>query len=310
MRKGTQNQDLNLYDCVVVGGGPGGLVSALYLGRFRRKVLLIDAGNPRARWIPRIRNLVGYAEGLSGPQLLKRLHRQVKLYPVEFLKAEATIRRNPKGFIVEAGERKIKTRTVILATGLIDAQPPVTNLTELRESSLLGYCPICDGYDHRDHKVALIVKNNQCFKKLRFIRALCPQMVVVPVGNFIFSNRIRKYAATHGLKLALKPLRKMNRDPKTGRLLIYLEDFKKPIRVDFAYVALGTQFNKSAVKHLNNLKRNRDGFILTSSHQQTSIPGLYAVGDCVNALAQVSVAIGQAALAATRIHHDLFFKKN
>ena len=80
--------------------------------------------------------------------------------------------------------------------------------------------------------------------------------------------------------------------------------------MDFSYVALGVEFDKTAVQHLNNLRRTKDGFIQTSSHQETSISGLYAVGDCVNALAQVSVAIGQAALAATRIHHDLFFHKN
>lgn len=75
--------------------------------------------------------------------------------------------------------------------------------------------------------------------------------------------------------------------------------------VRVAYVALGVDFNTQTTKHLKGFKRTKEGFILTKSHQETSVPGLYAVGDCVNALAQVSVGIGQAALAATRIHNRL-----
>ncbi|MFN8792184.1 MAG: FAD-dependent oxidoreductase [Bdellovibrionales bacterium] len=87
-----------------------------------------------------------------------------------------------------------------------------------------------------------------------------------------------------------------------------MKDLKKPKVFDFGYVVMGTRFDTSSTASLRGLKRVRGGFIQTSAHQETSIPGLFAVGDCVNALAQVSVAIGQAALAATRIHHNLVFK--
>jgi thioredoxin reductase (NADPH) len=65
------------FDCIVIGGGPGGLVSSLYLGRFRRSVLLINTGRPRAAWIPRTHNLMGFPSGITGSQLLNKLNRQV-----------------------------------------------------------------------------------------------------------------------------------------------------------------------------------------------------------------------------------------
>ena len=295
-----------IYDCIVVGGGPGGLVSALYLGRFRRNVLLIDGGQSRARWIPKIRNLIGYAQGLTGPQLLKRLRKQVQQYPVAFKTGEAHIRRAKKGFEVKVDKQKYLAKTVILATGIIDTQPALDNISYLRGLGLLGYCPICDGYDHAENKVALIVKNNSCFRKIRFISALCPQLVIIPVKKLKFTTSVLKMAEKGNIEIAPSNLKKIDYHQPTRKLLIHLEETKKPVKVDFAYVALGVEFDKSAVQHLKGLRRTREGFIQTASHQETSIPGLYAVGDCVNALAQVSVAIGQAALAATRIHQSLF----
>ena len=72
-----------------------------------------------------------------------------------------------------------------------------------------------------------------------------------------------------------------------------------------AYVELGCTVNDSAWGHLRGLRRSPDGFLNTTMEQRTNIPGLFAVGDCVNLLGQISVAAGQAAVAATIIHNDL-----
>lgn len=183
-RKNTRN----LYDCIIVGGGPGGLVSVLYLGRFRRRVLLVDAGFPRARWIPRIRNLVGYSKGLTGPQLLSRLRHQVQLYPVEFERGLAQVRRDRKSFQVQVGSRQFQTRYVILATGLVDEQPDLAVIPELRSMGLLGYCPICDGYDHARQQVALLVKDSHCLRKVKYISKLCPRLTLAEEAPCLFER--------------------------------------------------------------------------------------------------------------------------
>ena len=66
--------------CVIVGGGPGGLTAAIYLARFRRRFLLIDAGESRATWIPRSHNHPGFPKGVGGPELLTRLREQLHIY--------------------------------------------------------------------------------------------------------------------------------------------------------------------------------------------------------------------------------------
>lgn len=299
----------NQYDCVVIGGGPGGLVSALYLGRFRRKVLLVDAGKPRARWIPEIRNLIGYKDGLSGLELLKRLRQQVHHYHVPILKGEATVSREKDIFKVQVGHRSFRTSKVILATGLEDRQPALDNIDELRRHGILGYCPICDGYDHYKDKVALLIRNNRCIRKIQFISRLTPKLHVVPASNFKISKRMQKVFEGTSVHFAQQKLERMTYQPRSKKLYLYFCGKKQPMPVDFAYVAMGVEFNKSSTQDLRGLRRTKDGFLITSAHQETSIPGLYAVGDCVNSLAQVSVAVGQAALAATRIHRDLIFTR-
>src|ERR671938_1840853 len=72
-------------DCLVVGGGPGGLSAAIYLARFRRRFLLLDAGESRCDWIPRSHNHPGFPDGIPGPELLERMRAQARRYgaPIE-----------------------------------------------------------------------------------------------------------------------------------------------------------------------------------------------------------------------------------
>jgi len=98
-------------------------------------------------------------------------------------------------------------------------------------------------------------------------------------------------------------LKSLSEDSKNG-LRIRLHG-KPDLFFKIAYVALGTVVEDSAFGHLAKLKRTREGFLQVSTHQETSIPGLYAVGDCVHGLSQVSVAIGQAAVAACHINNSI-----
>lgn len=292
------------YDCAVIGGGPGGLVSTLYLSRFKRKVLLVDSGHSRAQWIPRIRNLIGYGSGLKGLTLLRKLTQQVQLYSSDLVQGEAQVYRLKDGFKLKVGHAQYTARFVILATGMKDVQPPLENIPELRRKGVLAYCPICDGYDWSEQKIGIIVANSKGLKKAKFLHRFSPSITAFQVRPFELTTFDQSLIRENKVQIHQGELESLKYCQRPKGLWVQMKN-QAPVFVHVAYVALGVDFNIKTTRHLKGLKRNKEGFILTKSHQETSIPGLYAVGDCVNALAQVSVAIGQAALAATRIHNRL-----
>lgn len=296
------------YDCAVIGAGPGGLVSALYLSRFKRKVALIDSGHSRAQWIPRIRNLIGYLHGISGLELLEKLEEQVRQYPVDWIQGEGQVRRQREGFEIRVGGRKLSARYVILATGMKDHQPPVPNVPALRKKAVLAYCPICDGYEHSGKRIGLFVKDNHGLKKMKFLSQFTNRIVAFQTAPFTVAPQHLREAREFGFEIHQGAIESLEYRLRPRGLLVRMKGAEKQIGVDVAYVAMGVDFNEKTTKHLRGLKRTKEGHIITASHQETSVPRLYAVGDCVNALAQVSVAIGQAALAATRIHNELGFE--
>ncbi len=136
------------YDCLIVGGGPAGLTAAIYLARYRRRVLVVDSGQSRAAWIPKTHNYPGFEDGISGKALLSKLREQAEEYGAEFQNAEVTSLKNEgDGFAAIAEGKTIRAKRVIMATGIVDETPELPGLHEAVYEGALRFCPICDGYE-------------------------------------------------------------------------------------------------------------------------------------------------------------------
>jgi thioredoxin reductase (NADPH) len=292
------------YDCIVVGGGPAGLVTAVYLQRFRRKVLLIDNGNSRLRNVPQIKNLVGYAEGISGKSLLHRLRLQALKYKTEIINGEATIRRHNREFEVDVNGQSFFSKNAVIATGIKDKQPKNVDYADLCQKGVLAYCPICDGFDHRGETVGVVIDSSAGFHKIKFLYNFTNRLQVILIRDIDIPARHLEKISKFGVKVHKGELEKMLQHPERKTLIVKLKG-QRPFEVKMAYVALGICSATKTFRHLNGLRKTKPGLLYVNSHQETSIQGLYAVGDCVKGLAQVSVAVGQAAIAATAIHNSL-----
>jgi len=300
------------YDAVVVGAGPAGLVSALYLGRFRRKTLVLHAGSPRASWIPRTQNLLGYRGGISGRELLLRLQRQAMDVGVEFVQGQANVWVHSSGFRISAFNAGssptmiFSSKRVILATGIDDIQPEITNLERLRRLGLLRYCPICDAYEYRDQPIAIFVRDRHGLRAAQFLSAFSDHISLILQAPLPLSElkRFQKTSPRHRVfrskLVSAEPLR---RGTQWALRLKFADGAKADVRA--AYVELGFRTIDSAFADLKQLQRAKDGRLITDAHGETSIRGLYAVGDCVDGLAQIVVGAGQAAVAATALHNSL-----
>src|SRR5688500_16564400 len=108
-----------MLDCLIIGGGPAGLITSVYLGRYRRTVRVIDAGASRAALIPTSHNYPGWPDGISGHELLLRMREQSRRYGALLTagKVDRLTRLQDNTFEARAGTETLNARTVVIATG-------------------------------------------------------------------------------------------------------------------------------------------------------------------------------------------------
>ncbi|HJW27517.1 MAG TPA: NAD(P)/FAD-dependent oxidoreductase [Rhodocyclaceae bacterium] len=292
-------QPAGRFDALVVGGGPGGLTGALYLARFRRRVLVVDDGCSRAARIPRSHNMPGYPEGVIGADLVAAIRRQAERYGVEFAAGRVgALEHGPEGFAARWGEggAGAQARVVLLATGASDIEPPVPYLSEAVRSGTLRYCPVCDGYEVIDRAVGVIADGPSGVREALYLRSFTPRLTVFAVSPEVcFGDDQRRQLAEAGIILAPEPVTSIRL--WKGAVTVCHGD--RETSCDSIYSALGMHIHSELAL---DAERDDDGYLLTDRHQKTSIDGLYAVGDVALGLNQISVAIGGAAVAAAAMH--------
>lgn len=293
-----------MHDCVIVGAGPAGLTAAIYLARFRRHIVVLDAGNSRASYIPRTRNYPGFPEGISGDELLERLRSQAARYGATVRKALVErLDRDGAHFVAVAGEERIAARMAIVATGTVDKEPEMANLREAIGAGAIRLCPICDGHEVIDRRVAVYGPAARAASHAIFMRTFTGDVtLLVPRGDEPASPAVRKRLARAGVTLVESPVCEvfLADGAQAG---VRLADGAEH-RFGTLYPALGNR-NRSELAAALGARCREDGDIEVDAHQQTTVPGLYAAGDVVCALNQLSVAVGHAAIAATAVHNAL-----
>ena len=284
-------------DCLVVGGGPAGLMAATYLARFRRRVLVVDAGDSRAAWIPKTHNAPGFPDGVGGRDLLGRMRKQAESYgAVVWAGTIHRLQLDGSRFSAVGDDRVISTPTVLLATGIVDALPNLPALAHLIRSGHIRVCPICDGYEVIGRKVTVVGPRDQALQEARFLTTFTTDLTVVATDSENLS--VEK---ENGIKLFQAPLQDM--EVAGDDIVLTLADGHRHV-VDILYPSLGCSVCSDLAKPLG-VKCDNIGALVVDAHQQTTVEGLYAAGDVVAGLNQISVAVGQGAIAATSIHNSL-----
>ena len=297
--------DDRLYDCVVIGGGPAGLTAAIYLARFLLDIIVVDAGDSRAALIPRTRNHAGFPDGIGGVDLLGRMRRQAELYGAEIRHASATGLAKRGGiFEVEYDARgRLRARTVLLATGVVNRPPPMLGISDHRHavaSGLLRYCPICDAYEVTDKAIAVLGSGEHGLKEALFLRGYSADVTLAaPDGAPPLSAAHQAEIARAGIRLlaGCNAIRIAD-----GAIELGFGSTRE--RFDTLYPALGSDIRSELAADVG-AARSEDGCLLVDAHQRTDVEGLYAAGDVVLGLDQISHAMGEGGVAATTIRNDL-----
>lgn len=293
-----------LYDCVVVGGGPAGLTAAIYLARFHRRVLVIDDGDSRAALIPRTHNHAGFPDGITGTELLQRMGQQARLYGAMFQRGRvADITGDYGHFEVTGTALKVRARTIILATGVKNHRPNISDAVHdaALKRGLLRYCPICDGFEVTAKRIGVLGDGDKAIGEALFLQTFTKDVTLLPGDLEPMSKEQRREAEAAGITVASAYVTDLEFDD--DHAYAHLKDGSRLV-FDTIYPALGTRANDDLAGKLG-LARGDDNCIRVDQKQRTGREGVFSAGDVVLSLDQISVAMGQAAIAATTIHNDL-----
>jgi thioredoxin reductase (NADPH) len=260
--------------------------------------MVIDAGRSRAAQIPESHNHPGFT-GISGQDLLAALSRQARRYGVTITPGEVTaLRRTDGSFIATANTAEHGAARVLLATGITDIGPDLPGLDAAVARSAIRYCPVCDGFEATDTKVAVYGSVDDALDKALFLRTYTRELTILPAGA---AKDLPREAADAGIAIAPEPPERFWQTP-TG-LGVQLTSGKR-LEFDSIYPVLGCEVHSDLARSLG-ADCSTTGLLQVDERQQTSVEGLYAAGDVVSDLHQLSVAEGHAAIAATAIHNSL-----
>ena len=286
-------------EIAIVGGGPAGLAAAVYLGRLRRSVCLIDAGRSRLATIPRTRNYPGFPDGIAGAALLGALRQQAANYPIRRIDAGVeALEPTDGGFRLAWEGGSLSASLVLLATGASDVPPAMPHLAEALRAGLLRYCLVCDGYEVIDRAVGVVADAAAGLEEALYLRHFSPRVTLFMLeGAAALAKADRHRLQDAGIRLAEDAISGIH--PLDGKIVVrHGED---ETVCDSIYSALGLRIHSGLARGLG-AEIDESGYLLTDRHHATTVPGLYAAGDVTLGLNQITVAAGGAAIASAAMH--------
>ena len=291
-------------DALVIGGGPAGLTAAIYLARYHLRTTVIDAGRSRASTIPRTRNHAGYPGGIPGADLVAAMRAQAAENGATIVGGHVdALAPAADKFVATIGGSSVTARAVLLATGVVNRRPRIAD--DLHAAALaagaLRYCPVCDGFEVTDKRVAVIGTGDHGVKEALFLRSFTADLTLVAAdGAHDLSAADRTALADAGIVVVDGPAADFAL--ADGGMAVTTAAG----RLTFAsvYPALGSHIRSDLAAAIGAATVEA-GCIVVDDHQRTSVPGLYAAGDVVIGLDQISHAMGEGGVAATTLRNDL-----
>lgn len=297
-----------IYDSLVVGGGPAGLTAAIYLARFNRSVIVIDMGVGRSTTHELNENYLGFPEGIESLELRERGRQQAERFGAQIVRGRAASARAVDGCYEVACDdgTLFAGRTLILATGVVDRFPEFEHLREYVGRSLF-WCITCDGYKVRDRRVVVVGPTDSavttCMQFLNFTGRLAFLTNRDP-GTSELSERSRRNLAAAGIPLYEAQIVGVEGDDGMMRRIDLADGCT--IEADFMFSQQGASPNVDLAASLG-ASLSPKGYVLTDDEQRTGVPRLYAAGDVTRMFAhQIVTAAHEGATAGQAANYDLY----
>jgi thioredoxin reductase len=295
------------FDVIVVGAGPAGLSAALILGRCRRRVLLLDTNRPRNYASHALHGFI--TRDGTHPRRFRRIAReQLRRYPsVKLVMKEATAARCLRqGFeITLASGEKVRTRKLLLATGVVDELPQIEGLDSLYGRSVF-HCPYCDGWEARDRRLVVYSPRANGVGLAIELKLWSADITLCTDGFRLSAQHV---ARLRRHRIPWYPQRIARLDGRRGRL-------RQVVFADGETLARDVMFFSTPQRQASNLAAQLGcgftpkGAVRTGEYETSDIPGVYVAGDASKLVQLAIVAASEGAQAAFAINTDLIKEDN
>ena len=294
----------DIYEVIIVGGGPAGLTAGLYSSRAGLTSILIEKGifGGQITYAEHVENFTGFPEGISGQELGEKMHEQARKHGLKTLTAEVT------GLEMQGAMKLVKTtegdytgRTVIMAGGAVRRKLGVEGETRLTGRGV-SYCAVCDSAFFRDQRVVIVGGGDTAITEALHLAKFASNITII--------HRRDQLRAGHVLQEKLRSEPKIDFLWDTTVTAIEGADMVERIKllnvktgqgaemeVSGVFVSVGTNPDTEYVKTI--LPLDESGYIITNEKMETPVPGLFAAGDIRhNSARQAITAAGDGATAA------------
>jgi thioredoxin reductase len=298
---GAHSGDMSdTWDVVVVGGGSAGLSAALMLTRARRRVVVLDGGQPRNRFAPHMHAVLGH-DGIPPTELLARGRSEIESYGGVIVAADVlSAARTDGGFeIVATDGARFVGRRLLVATGLRDELPPVPGLAEQWGRGVVS-CPYCDGYEVRDQRIGVLAGGPGRAPYAQLIRQWSSSVVFLTNGETPDAAD-RAELEARGIRVVETPVVgvRSTEGVLTG---VALAD-GTVVELDVIFAMPQPTPRDEVLRGLGAASAN--GFVTVDEQGLTSVEGVWAAGNVVNPRANVPVSMGAGSSAGGAINYDL-----
>lgn len=283
---------------VIIGAGPAGISAALYAARGNMNPLVINNGIGALEKAEKIENYYGLEQPLSGKELYERGISQAETLGVRILDAEVLGINGFDTFTVKTTAGDFDTVSVILATGGKRSAPKIPGLKEF-EGRGVSYCAVCDAFFYRGKEVAVVGNGEFALHEAEELRNVTQDVTIYTDG------KEPEFSREHPIAVNTMKIQAIEGDDKVSGLLMQsdtaAQDAEAPENsfypADGVFVALGTAGSTEIARQMGAEITDK-GNIKTDEEMATTIPGLFAAGDCTGGLLQVSKAVYEGSMAA------------
>lgn len=307
------NPTVDLYDALIIGGGPAGLSAAVYLARWCRSVAVATCDRPgRADWPQLNHNYLGFPDGVPAQELVARGREQAERYGARFYEVEIaalSCQEEDGIFKAEARDLTLRARGVVLATGVRDRWVEFPGFEAFIGRSL-HWCIVCDGYEMRDQTV-VIAGNDQHTAEMaiQMLRFTSEVTIVTNSGSLGMSPPTVERLDQHRVRLVVGRIasaRAVKNEP--GMLAALKLEAGDEVVADHLFSVQGSEPQVALATALS-MRLTTDGFIEAGVEGKTSVPGVFAAGDVTRLFAhQIATAVHEGATAANSLNYYLFHK--